>query len=331
MKYLCIGSGSIGKRHMRNLIAMGVSPDNIAASDPREDRRAEVQKMGIPNVFATYEEALESGKYDAAIVCSPTNLHIPQGIELAKRGIHILMEKPLAHDLEGIEEFKSIIAKNKVAVLMAYIFRFSPLTDKVRELLASGVIGKPLFVRGEFSEYLPDWHPYEDYRSFYMAEKKQGGGSILDQSHIMDLVHYLFGGFESVYALNSNLSSLEVNADDYSELTVKMKSGIVASIHTDMFGRDHKKELEIKGEKGNIYWSSTDNMVTHYDAETKGKTVYRKFPADFNLNYITEMNHFIACCEGREKPRASLQDGIETMELILACYRSVGSSAAEKV
>lgn len=331
MKYLCIGSGSIGKRHMRNLLAMGVNPKDISASDPREDRRAEVQKMGIPNVFSTYEEALKSGKYDAAIVCSPTNLHIPQGIELAKRGIHILMEKPLAHDLEGIEEFKAVVEKNKVVVLMAYIFRFSPLITKVRDLLASGVIGKVLYVRGEFSEYLPDWHPYEDYRSFYMAEKKQGGGSILDQSHIMDLVHYLFGGFDTVYALNGNLSSLEVNSDDYSELTVKMKSGVIASIHTDMFGRDHRKELEIKGEKGNISWSLADNAVTVYDPETKSKQVFRKFSPDFNLNYIDEIKHFIACCEGREKPRASLQDGIETMELILACYRSVASGAAEKV
>lgn len=331
MKYLCLGSGSIGKRHMRNLIAMGTNPNDIAATDPREDRRDEVVNMGIKNVYATYEEALEADNYDAAIVCSPTNLHIPQGIELAKRGINILMEKPLAHDLEGIEEFKSVIEENKVTVMMAYIFRFTPLTEKVRELLASNVIGDVRYVRGEFSEYLPDWHPYEDYRSFYMAEKTQGGGSILDQSHIMDLVHHLFGGFDTVYALNGNLSSLEVNSDDFSELTVKMKSGIIASIHTDMFGRDHKKELEIKGEKGNISWSSSDNSVTHYDAETKVKHVYRKFSPDFNLNYIAELNHFIACIEGREEPRASLQDGIETMELILACYRSVESGAVEKV
>ncbi len=331
MRYLCIGSGSIGKRHMRNLLAIGTKPENISAVDTREDRRQEVVNMGINSVFSTYEEALDAGSYDAAIVCSPTNLHIPQGINLASRGIHILMEKPLAHDLEGIEEFKAAVEKNKVVVLMAYIFRFSPLTDKVRELLESGVIGKVLFVRGEFSEYLPDWHPYEDYRSFYMAEKKQGGGSILDQSHIMDLVHYLFGGFDTVYALNGNLSSLEVNADDYSELTTRLKSGVVASIHTDMFGRDHKKELEIKGEKGNIYWSSADNMVTLYDPETKAKQVFRKFPPDFNLNYITEINHFIACCEGREQPRATLQEGIETMELILAAYRSVESVTAVKV
>ena len=328
MKFLCIGAGSIGKRHMRNLISIGVSPSDIVATDPRADRLEEVVKMKIGKVFATLEEALASQKFDAGIICSPTNLHIIQGIELAKRGIHILMEKPLASDLNSIDEFKKLINENHVQVLMAYIFRFSPLTGKVKELLKNNAIGKVLFVRGEFSEYLPDWHPYEDYRSFYMAEKNQGGGSILDQSHIMDLIHYIFGGFKTVYALNGNLSSLEVHSDDYSELTVTLKNGIVASIHTDMFGRDHKKELEIKGEKGNIYWNSLDNKVTHYCSEKKLTHVYRKFPTDFNLSYIDELQHFIACCKGLETPIASLQDGIETMELILAAYKSVETRSA---
>lgn len=331
MKFLCIGAGSIGKRHLRNLLTIGVPAEDLTATDPREDRRREVVAMGITAVFESHEQALDAGDYDAAIVCSPTSLHIPHATDLAKRGIHILLEKPLSYNLEGIETLKAAVEENRVVVLIAYIFRFSPLTAKVQELLASGIIGKVLSLRGEFSEYLPDWHPYEDYRSFYMADKSQGGGSILDQSHIMDLIHYLFGGFDTVYALNGNLSNLEVRSDDYSELVVKMKNGIVASIHTDMFGRDHKKELEIKGEKGNIFWSSTENIVTHYDPETKAKQVFRKFSPDFNQNYIAEMNHFIACCEGREKPRASLQDGIETMELILAAYLSVESRAAVEI
>ena len=277
MKYICIGAGSIGKRHVRNLLSIGVDKKNISVVDPRNDRLEEIFDLGITMTFQTLDEALKEGTYDASIICSPTNLHIKQGIELAKKGIHILMEKPLAHDLQGIEELQKIIKKNSVILVMAYIFRFSPLTKKVRELLDKNVIGRPLYVRGEFSEYLPDWHPYEDYRSFYMAEKKQGGGSILDQSHIMDLIHYLFGSFESVFALNGNLSNLEVNSDDYSELVVKMKSGVVASIHTDMFGRDHRKELEIKGENGNIYWNSTENLVTYYNSELKEKTLSRNF------------------------------------------------------
>ena len=331
MKFLCIGCGSIGKRHILNLLAIGVSPANIVATDPRIDRIDEVRAMGVERVYSTFEEGLNADEFDAALICSPTSLHIKQGLELAKRGIHILMEKPLAHNLDEIEEFKSLVQKNNIVVLMAYIFRFSPLTDKVKELIASNAIGKVLFVRGEFSEYLPDWHPYEDYRSFYMANKSEGGGSILDQSHIMDLIHHLFGSFKAVKAFNGRISSLEINADDYSEMLVEMESGVIASIHTDVFGRDHKKQLEIKGELGNILWDSKANTVSFYSAETKSKVVYDDFNSDFNLNYVSEIQHFIRCCREQEKPIASLETGIETMELILAAERSAGTHLVEKV
>ena len=126
-------------------------------------------------------------------------MHTNQGIQLAKNNIHLMIEKPLDSNLDRISELKDIVNEKNLTVMMAYIFRFSPLTKMVKEFLNDNRIGKPLYVRGEFSEYLPDWHPWEDYRTFYMAKKSQGGGSILDQSHIMDLVHYLLGGFESVY------------------------------------------------------------------------------------------------------------------------------------
>ena len=118
---------------MRNLLSIGVAPKNIAAFDPRGDRLEDVRALGISKVYGTFESALDADNYDAALVCSPTNLHIKQGIELARRGIHLLMEKPLAHNLDGIKEFKSLVQKNNIVVLMAYIFRFSPLTNKVRE------------------------------------------------------------------------------------------------------------------------------------------------------------------------------------------------------
>ena len=104
MKYICIGAGSIGKRHVRNLISIGVNKENISVVDPRKDRLEEISDLGINTTFENLQEAMEAGSYDASIICSPTNLHIEQGIELAKKGIHILMEKPLAHDLEGLQE-----------------------------------------------------------------------------------------------------------------------------------------------------------------------------------------------------------------------------------
>jgi len=323
MNYLVIGGGSIGKRHMRNLAAIGVSPGSIAAVEVRQDRVKEIGDMlKIRTVYPSLNAALKESRFDAALVCAPTHLHISMGIKLAEKGIHILMEKPLAHNLEGVQVFREAVKKNKIVVEMAYVFRFSPLTSKVKELLEKKAIGKILYARGEFSEYLPDWHPWEDYRTFYMAKKSQGGGSILDQSHIMDLIHYLMGGFRAVYAVNTKLSNLEIEADDFAEMVVTLKNGVTVSIHTDIFGREHKKYLEIKGEKGNILWDFYANEVRHYEAQTKCSHVYHKFPADFNLSYIVELKHFIACCEGKSKPMATLGEGIETMQLIQAAEES---------
>lgn len=331
MKFLVIGSGSIGKRHMRNLIALGVPASDVAAVDTREDRRAEVNGLGIANTHATLEDAMKAAHYDAAVVCSPTSMHIAHGTALARRGTHLLVEKPLCRDLAGVEDFRKAVKDKGVFVAMAYIFRSTPLADKVKELLAANAIGKVLYVRGEFSEYLPDWHPYEDYRSFYMAEKSQGGGSILDQSHIMDMIHYLMGGFKSVYAFNTRISGLEINADDIAEMVVTLKSGIIVSIHTDIFGRDHKKMMEIKGEVGNIAWDHYANQVRVYDAASKSTQVFAKFPTDFNLNYVEQMRRFINGCETGKSVLATLDEGIETMELILAAEKSHETGRVENV
>lgn len=182
MNFLIIGCGSIGKRHIRNLISIGINKDNLNCVETRDDRIKEVNDYGIKNTFKNLDDAIDKKKYDAAIVCSPTSMHIDQCIKLSEKKIHLLIEKPLSRDLHNIDKLIENVKKNNLVVLMAYVFRFSPQVQKMKELIDKKIIGKIYYARGEFSEYLPDWHPYEDYRSFYMAEKSLGGGSILDQS-----------------------------------------------------------------------------------------------------------------------------------------------------
>lgn len=132
----------------------------------------------------------------------------------------------------------------------------------------------------------------------------------------------MLGEFKTVKALNRKISDLEVNADDISELIVELKNGIVASLHTDIFGRKHEKFLEIKGSEGNIKWDFYKNEVSFYDPKEKELKIYSKFSTDFNIFYINEINHFIDCCQNSKKTIAPLEDGIDTMKLILAAEKS---------
>ena len=106
-----------------------------------------------------------------------------------------------------------------------------------------------------------------------MARKSDGGGSILDQSHIMDLAHYLIGPFKKVSAFIKDKFP-EIKADDIAELTIKMKNNVIASIHTDIFGRKHKKKFEIKGKNGNIIWDFYKREVQIYQSNTKKSKNY---------------------------------------------------------
>ena len=329
MKILIVGCGSIGKRHLRNLLTIGIKHENISCVETRQDRVTEVKNYGIERVYSNLDSALIDKNYDAAIICSPTSLHIEQCNILSSKKVNLMIEKPLSRNLEGIEILKRNVKENNLVVLMAYIFRFTPQVQMIKKLIQENALGKIYYVRGEFSEYLPDWHPYEDYRSFYMAEKSMGGGSILDQSHIFDLVHYLLGGFKNVKAYNSKISNLELNADDISELIVEMNSGVIASLHTDIFGRQHQKFLEIKGENGNIKWDFYKNEVSIYDPKDKAVKIFKKFPTDFNLTYINEIKHFLECCQNKKKTFASLEDGIDTMKLILAAEKSHQNKSLE--
>tara|TARA_B100001057_G_scaffold497538_1_gene601911 strand:- start:757 stop:1761 length:1005 start_codon:yes stop_codon:yes gene_type:complete len=330
IKLFIVGAGSIGKRHIRNAISIGVLPENIISLDTRDDRLNEVKELGIKKVYKDFDKALEE-EFDAAIICSPTSLHLEQSLKLAKINKHLLIEKPLDSKLEGSDELLEISNKKKLTMMIAYIFRFHPAIKFIKDKLNENLIGKIYYFRGEFSEYLPDWHPYEDYRSFYMASKKQGGGSILDQCHIMDLSHHLIGDFSSVLAINTKISNLEINADDISELIVKHKNGVLSSIHTDIFGRSHKKSLEIKGELGNIVWDFYKNKVDIYQADGKKLETFENFDKDFNNCYIEELKHFISSYQSQNKSNIPLEDGIHTMQLILAAEKSENSKKEEVI
>ena len=321
MKVLVVGLGSIGKRHIMNLINLGISPHEIAGVDTREDRREEAKyKFGISKLYSELNK-IGSDRFDAALICSPTSLHIEQAIWLARRGMHLMIEKPLSNTLEGIDELSDVVKENNIKVLVAYIFRFGPSIIKFKEVLNSGVIGKPIYARGEFSEYLPDWHPWEDYKSFYMAKKSMGGGSILDQSHIIDLLYYLLGEINEVYCVNGKFSDLEVESDDMAEIIARFESGLNASIHMDMFGRSHRKQIEIKGTKGNIIWDFYDYSVKVYYGQEK-KWESWMFKKDPNEMYIYEMEHFIDCVKNNKETIVPLEEGIHTMKAILLSEES---------
>lgn len=310
-----IGCGSIGSRHLRNLRALGVM--QLTAVDPDTEQLAKLAEE-IPGLVTTtdFEEALASGP-DAVVVAAPTWLHTPLTRQAIAAGAHVLIEKPLAHDREGLAEMLDEARRTKRILMTAYSMRFHPGLRLVHGLLEEGRIGRALAVRAMCGQYLPDWHPWQDYREFYMSKEAQGGGAVLDISHEIDTLRRFFGEVRDVSAFVGKVGNLEMDADDLSILTLRFDSGPVASIHLDLLSRAYRRDLEIIGEHGTIRWDYTEQAVHVYTAATK---TWEAIPFEFERNrlYVDEMATFLAACRGEGPVPVTGADSHRTLEVVLA-------------
>lgn len=316
MKYLVIGCGSIGRRHARNLVSLNVG--EVTVVDTNEKRLDHIRDELPVQAFSELNEALEADSYEAAFICTPPSLHVQQAITLASRDIHCFIEKPLSNDLEGIEELIKISESKNRTVLIGYTIRFSLLIRKIRELIADDAIGKVLFLKASVGYYLPYWRPYEDYRKGYGAIESLGGGIVLDASHEIDYARLFLGEVEEVSSVCRKLSSLEIDTEDFAEITIRHKNGTYSQIHLDYLQTNYRRSCEIVGEKGMIIWDINEGGLKQYGIKDKEYHVhYEGIGANVNDLYLKEIRHFFRCIAGEEEPLVGLKEGRRVQEIIM--------------
>src|SRR3990172_4412550 len=164
MKFLIAGLGSIGRRHFRNLIALGEK--DIVLLRSHRATLPDDELAGYP-VETDLAQALKKHKPEAVVISNPTALHLQVAIPAALAGCHILLEKPVSNSLKGLDELQAAAAAGGSRILVGFQFRYHPTLNKARALIQKNALGKVLTVHAHWGEYLPDWHPWEDYRQSY--------------------------------------------------------------------------------------------------------------------------------------------------------------------
>jgi predicted dehydrogenase len=318
---LVVGLGSIGRRHTGVFKAAGIK--NIYGADLREDRLAQAQsELGLTETTTDYRKFLDEKDIDAVLVTVPTAFHTPIAKAAAEKGCHLFIEKPVAATDEGLEEVQQIVERKNLVAYTAYCYRFAPSALRMKEIVDSGKLGRILCSRLKLSSYLPDWHPWEDYRDFYMAKLEQGGGARLDESHGIDLLRWMFGDVASVYALVDKVSDLEIDADDLTTMIMRFKNGVVGEAHFDLLGRSPRVDVELIGSDGTLLWDRISGKIDVYTAET-GEWVHEDFGADsFITCYDRQAEHFIDCVRNTKTPRTTLADGRKTLAVLEAALLS---------
>ena len=328
MRFLVLGCGSIGERHIRNLRSLGVR--DIVACDTGIDRlKAVAEKHSLKETYAEPEKAIKGGA-DAVVICTPPSTHMPLALKAANAGMHIFVEKPLSDSTEGISELLETCRKQNLVLQVGYCFRFQEGLRKIKEALENGVIGKVLYARADFGQYLPDWRPQQNYKESYTAKKSLGGGIILDGSHEIDYLLWLMGDATEVFSCAGNVSSLEVETEDYAEILLKFKSGSYAEVHLDFVRPDYSRTCELIGEKGTIKWNFQDKYVKTYLRESKQWETYA-VASDTNEMYLEEMRRFINCMNGKEKPLVDGREGERSLRAALCAKESAAGKKTVKI
>lgn len=319
MKFLIAGLGSIGRQHLRNLVSLGER--DIILYRTHKSTLPDDDLEDFP-VVTDLESGL-SQEPDAVIVANPTSMHLATALPAARAGCHLLLEKPVSHSMDGIEEFSTAVEIRKVGVLIGYQYRFHPGLQKVKDLLQNNAIGEVVSARAHWGEFLPGWHPWEDHRLGYSGRSDLGGGVMLTLSHPIDYLCWLLGEVDEIWAFSGNLGELGVDVEDTAEIGMRFSNGTIGSIHLNYVQQPPEHYLQLVGTGGTIKWDYSDGGVSIYRSEEE-KWQFFPIRDGFVRNdmLIAEMAHFINLVKGLEQPKCTLLDGVLAMNLAIAAKKS---------
>lgn len=320
MKVLVIGCGSIGQKHIRNLISLGLK--NIIAFDIDQRKLKQVRRISSTIEVSDKLNCLWGKKPQIVFITVPNSMHIKYSLEAAKRGCHLFIEKPLAHNLKGLGRLFSIVRQKKLITMVGCNMRFYWAIDRIKNLLYEEKIGRIISARIEAGQYLPDWHPGENYRKMYSARKELGGGIVLDGIHEIDYALWFFGEAEKVLSMYGKLSRLEIETEDTAEAILKFRNGPMVNIHLDYVQRVYARSCKIVGECGSISWDFRDHYVKLYLAKTKKWKILSE-PKNYNIRemYIDEIKYFLTCVKRQQRTDNDIFEGFKTLQIALRIKR----------
>ncbi len=342
---LFIGLGGIGQRHLRNLRALLGDSVEVVAHRVRRERQTlddtlqvvpgvDLEKKYGVEVYSELDAAL-ARKPDIAFITNPSSLHVPVALAAARQGCHLFIEKPLSHSLEQLSELSTLCEEQRLVTCVAYQLRYHPGFLRLQELLSAGAVGRLLSVRAEVGEYLPGFHPYEDYRRMYASQSALGGGVTLSQIHEVDYLCALFGTPRRVFSMGGRVSSLEVDVDDValSLLEFARPGGgpLFVELHQDFWQRPAQRSCTVVGERGKLVWSLSGRFFEHCDeaGQVLERQDYARFPR--NQAFMDELANFLGCVIRGEPCSPSLEDGALSLQVALAQLSSQHDGNQKKI
>ncbi len=310
LKALVIGSGSIGRRHAQNLKCLGV---DVTLSDIDTELVKKTCEQEGYTPCNNLDDAIASGTYDLALVCTPNHLHIPLAQKIAEAKINLFIEKPLSHSYDGVDHLLATAAKNDIIASVGFMLRFEPGLQYLKKIVDPGNVS---FIQVEGASYMPLWRPGVDYRNVYSSHKSMGGGVILDAVHEMDYICWLLGYPLRIWSAHGKYSSIEMDAEDTLMMVFSYHDKLV-SLHSDYLQRKYTRHCKICDRDGyTIEWIFGESVR---EFSPDGERLF-SYKDTFTTNqlYLDEMRQFIDCIRTGTPSQSTLRNGAEILRIALS-------------
>jgi predicted dehydrogenase len=320
---LIAGVGSIGRRHLANLQALGWTRVRLLRRPSSVPAGGDLTPYPIDHDL----DAALARRPLAVVVSNPTALHMSVALAAARAGAHLLIEKPISDQLEGVSRLEQAAAAAGLTVLVGFQFRFNPGLRRIKAWIDDGAIGDVVSAQVHWGEHLPGMHPWEDYRFGYAARSDLGGGVVLTFCHPFDYLSWLIGEIDQVSAVQARCNPFGLGVDTCVEVTLGFACGASGHVHLDFVQQPPEHRLTIVGTRGTITWSQDDHAARRY-CPIAGRWETVAAPDGFNRNrmFLEEMRHFLACVRGDERPLCTLREGREALRLALTARQSMAGS-----
>lgn len=316
---LIVGLGSIGQRHLRLLCT--ALPDADIRVLRHSGCAGPVKFAG--GCFDRLEAAVEFAP-QLAIIASPAPFHLQTAMTLAETGAHLLVEKPISDGISGVADLIELCAKRGLQLQVGYNLRFLKTLQVFRAEIERGRIGAVRAVRCEIGQYLPDWREGVDYRTTVSAKAALGGGVLLELSHELDMLRWVFGEPIWVSAWMGRQSGLEVDVEDCVMLQMGLSTGSVAQVAMDFIRRDTTRICTAIGESGSLRWDAVSGTVMHFEPASAAWTEVLIDKADRDVSYACQIDALLAASETGRPDRNAAQgvDGLSVLRIIAAAHLS---------
>ncbi len=317
MKYLFFGSGSIGRRHMKNLRSIYGNSIEIMAfksgvyPDEPDDFLMELNVK----LFYQEEDAFKQSP-DIVFVTNPTFLHVKTIKKALLNNCHVFVEKPISINMEELDEIEKKANEKGLIVFIGYCLRYNAVINKCKQLLVENILGELYDIVISFNHSLINLHPWRNIKDIYRYKKEAGGDVALEFSHEIDYFLWMFGRPKLLTGFIQHTGKFENNTEDYFNVIMQLKTGTYAQISLNYLSNYPERKCQIVGENGVIKFDLMGNSLSIFHRKNNKPIDFKFDNTITETMYLDEIKNFMFCVNNNKQSPINIKDSKCILKLI---------------